>query len=70
MGYGQGARAALPIYQKFMNKVYADKTLGITQDAKFVAPENFDPCSSELDGLPSAYSESVEESGYIDESFQ
>ncbi len=70
MGYGQGARAALPIYQKFMNKVYADKTLGISQDLKFEAPENFDPCSSELDGLPSAYSEKVEDTGVIDESFQ
>ena len=70
MGYGQGARAALPIYQKFMNKVYADKTLGISQDLKFEAPEHFDPCSSELDGLPSAYSEKVEDTGVIDESFQ
>ena len=70
MGYGQGARAALPIYQKFMNKVYADKSLGITQDAKFVAPENFDPCSSELDDLQEAYSEYVEDTGVIDESFQ
>ena len=71
MGYGQGARAALPIYQKFMNKVYADSRLGITQDLKFVAPPDFDPCSSELDGLEDAYKEDDDDgTGEIDESFQ
>lgn len=70
MGYGQGARAAMPIYQKFMNKVYADKSLGITQDVKFVAPPNFDPCSSDLDDLQDAYYEATEETSVIDESFQ
>lgn len=71
MGYGQGARAALPIYQKFMNRVYADKTLGIGQDPKFVAPPDFDPCSNELDDLQDAgYEGTSEPSGVIDESFQ
>ena len=53
MGYGQGARAALPIYHKFMDKVYRDGRFGITQDQKFVEPENFDPCYDALDGLRS-----------------
>lgn len=32
---GQGANMALPIYGFFMRKVYADKSLGISPDAKF-----------------------------------
>lgn len=42
---GQGAAAALPIWAYFIKKVYADKTLGIDPDAKFVAPENFKDCA-------------------------
>ena len=41
---GQGARAALPIYGYYMNKVYADKKLPYSQDAKFQFPEDFYPC--------------------------
>jgi penicillin-binding protein 1A len=39
MLYGQGASMALPIWGYFLQKVYADKTLGITQDAKYKLPE-------------------------------
>lgn len=53
MSYGQGARAALPIYHKFMNKVYRDGRFGINQELKFIEPEDFDPCASELDELRS-----------------
>ncbi len=43
---GQGARAALPIYGLFMKKVYADKKLPYSQEAKFDFPEDFTPCES------------------------
>jgi penicillin-binding protein 1A len=41
---GQGAAAALPIWAIFMKKVYADKTLGIEEAAKFIPPDNFQDC--------------------------
>lgn len=37
---GYGGRAAMPIWEKFFQKVYADKTLGIERDARFVQPED------------------------------
>jgi penicillin-binding protein 1A len=43
MDMGQGATMALPIYALFMEKVYADKTLGITQSDVFEAPPDMDP---------------------------
>nr|HQE12952.1 hypothetical protein [Flavipsychrobacter sp.] len=42
---GQGAAAALPIYALFMKKVYADKTLGIDETAKFTEPDGFKDCA-------------------------
>ena len=74
MSFGQGARAALPIYHKFMDKVYRDGRFGIDQDQKFEQPEGFDPCYDALDEL-----RSLEYSGQgvvdeyenqIDEAFQ
>ena len=47
MALGQGARAALPIYGKYMQKVYADKKLPYSQDTKFEFPDNFQPCGGE-----------------------
>ena len=35
---GEGSRTALPIYAKFINKVYADPKLGITQKDEFPVP--------------------------------
>lgn len=35
---------ALPIWTKYMNKVYADPSLGYDQDEKFQLPEGYDPC--------------------------
>lgn len=44
---GQGASMALPVYGLFMQKVYADKTLGYTQESNFEVPEQYaDPCKS------------------------
>jgi penicillin-binding protein 1A len=39
---GYGGRAALPVWEYFFKKVYADKTLGIDKNAKFSAPENIE----------------------------
>lgn len=41
---GQGSAAALPIWAYFIKKVYADKSLGIEENAKFIPPENFKDC--------------------------
>jgi penicillin-binding protein 1A len=38
--YGQGARMAMPIWSYYMDKVYADKALGVTK-GRFPKPENF-----------------------------
>ena len=39
-GLGYGGKAAMPIWEYFFQKVYADKTLGINKDAKFLQPDN------------------------------
>jgi penicillin-binding protein 1A len=36
---GQGANMALPIWALFMQKVYADESLGISPEERFEAPE-------------------------------
>jgi penicillin-binding protein 1A len=43
MDMGQGATMALPIYALFMQRVYADKTLGITQADVFETPPDMEP---------------------------
>ena len=48
MGYGQGASMALPIFGKFMKKVYADKTLPYSQSERFKFPEGLNLCESEF----------------------
>ncbi|MCP9612883.1 transglycosylase domain-containing protein [Coprobacter tertius] len=46
MADGQGASMALPIYGLFIQKVYADKTLGYSQTEDFVVPPQYsDPCA-------------------------
>lgn len=47
MKMGQGATMALPIWAYFMQKVYANKSLGYDENAVFAIPEGFDPCSKE-----------------------
>lgn len=42
---GQGANVALPIYGLYMQKVYADKSLGYSQDEQFVVG-NGNPCDA------------------------
>lgn len=41
---GQGSSAALPIWAYFFKRVYADKTLGIEETAKFTPPDDFKDC--------------------------
>lgn len=38
-GLGQGANVALPVWAEFMERVYADESLGISQDDEFVRPD-------------------------------
>lgn len=58
---GQGANMALPIWAYYMKKVFADKSLGYDPNEKFDIPEDFNPCSSELDDyLPGGIEEVFE----------
>lgn len=50
-GEGQGARMALPIWAIFMKKVWADPTLGVLKEDKFVKPSNWTGSCSDLQGL-------------------
>ncbi len=54
-GEGQGAKMALPIWAIFMKKVWADKTLGITPDDKFVKPSDWTDGCQDLQGLTGGY---------------
>lgn len=44
MAYGQGAKAALPIFGLYMKKLYDDPNLPYSQDEKFSFPADFRPC--------------------------
>jgi len=44
MALGQGAKGALPIFGKYMNKVYADRKLPYSSQSKFIFPENLSIC--------------------------
>ena len=45
---GQGASMALPVWSKYMQKVFADKELGYLETDTFDIPKNFDPCKDKL----------------------
>ena len=47
MSDGQGASMALPIWALYMQKVYADESLGYSEDEKFNIPEDFNPCAQQ-----------------------
>ncbi|MDR0961766.1 MAG: transglycosylase domain-containing protein, partial [Mediterranea sp.] len=47
MAYGQGAAAALPIWAKYMKKVFADKSLGYDENDTFQLPEGYNPCQEQ-----------------------
>ena len=52
MAQGRGASMALPIYGKYITKVYADDTLPYSQDARFEFPANIDLCSGDYSAEP------------------
>ena len=58
MAQGQGASMALPIYGKYISKVYADPTLHYSQDTRFTLPD-IDLCGGE--SLPVEEEETVQE---------
>ena len=45
---GQGASMALPIWGIYMKKVFADKSLGYSENERFDIPDDFDPCKDKL----------------------
>lgn len=58
MAQGQGASMALPIYGKYISKVYADPTLPYSQDTRFEFPAHIDLCAGTIVDEPE---ETVEE---------
>ena len=44
---GQGAEQALPIWAKYMKKVYADQSLGYSMKDTFNIPKKFDGCEKD-----------------------
>lgn len=50
-GEGQGAKMALPIWAIFMKKVWADATLGVSKEDKFIKPTNWTGDCGDLRGL-------------------
>ena len=49
---GYGGAAARPIWEAFFKKVYADKSLGIERDAKFVQPADYTSEINSADYIP------------------
>lgn len=64
MAFGQGASMALPIYGHYIKKVYADKSLPYSQDAKFTFPSDINLCEKEY------YGEFEDASAQADESIE
>ena len=54
-GEGQGAKMALPIWAIFMKKVWADESLNISKEDKFVKPSDWTGDCSDLQGLRGGY---------------
>ena len=52
MAEGQGASMALPIYGRYISKVYVDPTLPYNQDTRFKFPAAVDLCGGEILGEP------------------
>ncbi len=50
MIHGQGASMALPIWTKYMRKVFDDKTLGYNEADTFDIPKGYDPCKDAVIG--------------------
>lgn len=50
MAEGQGASMALPIYGRYISKVYADSQLPYSQSTRFDFPADVDLCGAEYEG--------------------
>ena len=61
MVWGQGAAMALPIFALYMQKVYKDKRLGYSDQARFDLPSGYNPCEMDESGLSDMDGESIEE---------
>ena len=59
MAQGQGASMALPIYGKYIRRVYDDPTLPYDQDARFHFPAGVDLCGGE--GVAAEEEQTVDE---------
>ncbi len=66
MLYGQGAAMALPIWAKYMKKVYDDPTLEYSQKEVFSLPDGFNPCG---DSDVAGSSQYDQEPGKLDDLF-
>ena len=58
MSLGQGANMALPIYGIFMQKVYADSTLGVLVDDVFKRPPDFNlvlDCEEDISSITNTF---------------
>ncbi len=51
MAMGQGATMALPVFAKYMQRLYKDKSLGYSQEAVFDVPAGYNPCATDESGL-------------------
>ena len=61
MVWGQGAAMALPIFALYMQKVYKDKRLGYSDQAKFDLPAGYNPCEMDESEISELGDESIEE---------
>lgn len=64
MLHGQGASMALPIWAKYMVKVYGDKSLGYDETETFNLPDGYDPCHDNVE--EGSYEEPTPEMGLDD----
>jgi penicillin-binding protein 1A len=65
--YGQGANMSLPIWGYFLQKVYADKKLGISPDATFDRPPG--PLTIETDCGKYDHQQQVQKTGSFGDEF-
>lgn len=70
MANGQGASAALPVYGKFMSKLYADKSLNYKQTDRFNLPTNIDLCEGNDLYIPSEGHDSIASGETIEEGIE
>lgn len=70
MAFGQGARAALPIFGEYMKLVYSNPKLPYKQSAKFDFPEGYTPCAGSGYYSDHSEDEDVEEAEIVEGAFE